>query len=294
MPDSAIFCPLCLKNNAMRVGSLAAAEIVESFRANFAIDTSPYFAGIETVHICECRLTGYRYFTPLNLGANAQLYEELGTRPWYYESNKWEFSTVDQYVQTGTRVLEVGCGNGALYKAISATKDIDYTGLELTAHNGTEVRIIQETIEEHAEREIRYDAVCAFQVLEHVADVHSFLTACIGCLAANAPLIIGVPNNAGYVGLSQNALNMPPHHMGLWKKYSLERLPKVFPEIRHVATLFDPTTHPGLSDAPVIEHFYRKWLIPKAMTFKFLHAFILPRWVRSKTVVAVFRKREPK
>lgn len=72
--------------------------------------------------------------------------------------------------------------------------------------------------------------VCTFQVLEHVYGVETFLTACCAALAPGGLLVISVPNNDSNIRYDKrNVLNMPPHHMGLWRAGSLASLVNHFP-----------------------------------------------------------------
>jgi 2-polyprenyl-3-methyl-5-hydroxy-6-metoxy-1,4-benzoquinol methylase len=67
-----------------------------------------------------------------------------------------------------------------------------------------------------------YDAVCSFQVLEHVSNVNAFVSDVVRALKIGGTLILGVPNNDAFLRLEKcPVLNAPPHHMGLWTKASL-------------------------------------------------------------------------
>ena len=57
----------------------------------------------------------------------------------------------------------------------------------------------------------------------------NLLNDCLNALRPGGILILGVPNNDGLIGFADAPLNMPPHHMGLWKKKSLVALTQVFP-----------------------------------------------------------------
>jgi SAM-dependent methyltransferase len=73
--------------------------------------------------------------------------------------------------------------------------------------------------------------VVFLQVLEHVPDVRSFLTASLEVLKPGGQLIICVPYNNPYLYRHDlyHTLNLPPHHAGLWDKDSFRRLPDFFP-----------------------------------------------------------------
>ena len=88
----------------------------------------------------------------------------------------------------------------------------------------------------------RYDAVCAFQVLEHVAHPRRFLDACVRLLRPGGRLCIAVPNDDGYMGKQRRekaSLNLPPHHLSRWGRRTLMSLEGLFPlKVRRIA--FEP------------------------------------------------------
>jgi 2-polyprenyl-3-methyl-5-hydroxy-6-metoxy-1,4-benzoquinol methylase len=71
--------------------------------------------------------------------------------------------------------------------------------------------------------EHNYDAVCLFQVLEHMHDISGFFKHVRAFIKPQGKLIISVPNNNPYLYVNDklHTLNLPPHHMGLWTGSSL-------------------------------------------------------------------------
>jgi 2-polyprenyl-3-methyl-5-hydroxy-6-metoxy-1,4-benzoquinol methylase len=97
-------------------------------------------------------------------------------------------------------------------------------------------------LEDHAiENENKYDVVCSFQVLEHIANPRSYLINSLKVLKDGGKLIIAVPNNNPYIFKHDilHTLNLPPHHAGLWNKESFENIPKFFP-LELVAAIIEP------------------------------------------------------
>jgi SAM-dependent methyltransferase len=112
----------------------------------------------------------------------------------------------------------------------------DYTGLEFNdeaVRSATErgLHVENGSIEQHmVGREGLYDVVCAFQVLEHVAQVHNFIAASVRGLKIGGLLIYCVPSEESYVSLLQNAvLNLPPHHVTRWTDVALKSIARLFP-----------------------------------------------------------------
>jgi 2-polyprenyl-3-methyl-5-hydroxy-6-metoxy-1,4-benzoquinol methylase len=125
-------------------------------------------------------------------------------------------------------VLDIGCGKAVFAHII---KSRHYTGLdfsrnakELAARRG--IRIENTTIQDHARtNKQRYAVVCGFQILEHVADVSSFIQSSVDCLSPGGLLIYSVPSDDGYLSAATNSFtNIPPHHVSRWSDMALRSI----------------------------------------------------------------------
>jgi hypothetical protein len=93
-------------------------------------------------------------------------------------------------------------------------------GLSVTADT------VQAFSESHA---AAFNAVGCVQVIEHVADVGSFIGACLTCLEENGVFFVAVPNQGSFVGRASNQfLNLPPHHLSRWPREAIEAIARVF------------------------------------------------------------------
>jgi 2-polyprenyl-3-methyl-5-hydroxy-6-metoxy-1,4-benzoquinol methylase len=218
---------------ARLVRLLSTSKIVEGYRGTYGIDVSKYFADDE-LPIYECEATTYRFFHPPSLAGREELYRQLEKFDWIYKPDKWEYQRALHYISGRSKVLDVGCGPGHFLILARRAGHVAY-GLELNTSAVNRARadglmVSAQSIGDHPNRNLEcYDAVCSFQVLEHIYDVRSFITDCLRTLKPNGLLIFGVPNNAGFVGYDDLAvLNRPPHHMGLWSPTSLSRLAGIF------------------------------------------------------------------
>jgi SAM-dependent methyltransferase len=151
--------------------------------------------------------------------------------PW-----KWEHKETSGLISNGMKILEIGCASGNFLQTINNQFDVEVAGLELNAAavekavaKGLNVHL--QSVEEFSVNNIeRFDLVCSFEVLEHIADVHSFLSASVCCLKKGGKLVVAVPNNDSFIKYNSgtNSLNMPPHHMGLWNYNSLRKIEDYF------------------------------------------------------------------
>jgi SAM-dependent methyltransferase len=217
------------------VGILESAPIVGGYRTAYGIDVAEYFVDVPLISVYECQATYYRFYHPFSLVGRESLYKQLEKFDWNYKTGKWEYDKAIAHIPAAARVLDVGCGRGAFVK-IAAQSGLDPHGIELNTSAvefaaGEGLSVSAELVGDHARKfPEAYDAVCSFQVLEHIADVRKFILDCMHALKPGGRLIIGVPNNDGFLQYDPQAvLNMPPHHMGLWSKKSLSALKDVFP-----------------------------------------------------------------
>jgi SAM-dependent methyltransferase len=227
--------PLAIGAFASQIDILESASIIRGYRDMYGVDVAEYFLGAPRIAVYECQETGYRFYHPFSLAGREELYQQLERFDWNYKPGKWEYDRAVVHIPKASRVLDVGCGRGAFVK-IAAQSGLDPHGLELNTSAISVARrqglsVSAELIGDHAQHALgTYDAVCSFQVLEHIPLVRQFISDCLRVLKPGGKLIFGVPNNDGFLGHDRGAvLNVPPHHMGLWSSQSLSALPKLFP-----------------------------------------------------------------
>ncbi len=238
--------PFPNKKTSTLIGVKSTDAIISKYMHELNIDVSRYFRQLPEIQIYRCNQTGYKFYYPFDISGDSFFYEHLQQYEWYYMPWKWEHEQAAKLIKSGMKVLEVGCGMGGFLKEVSnRVPDIEITGLELNQSavergKSEGLNILAESIEEHAEAHPgTYDLVCSFQVLEHIADVKSFIEGQIKALKKGGKIIVSVPNNRGFLGDSYNILNMPPHHMGLWDKISLKKMGDYF-GLKYHSTHFEP------------------------------------------------------
>ena len=144
-----------------------------------------------------------------------------------------------------------------------------------------------------------FDIVCAFQVLEHIDNVKSFIDSSLQILKKGGKLIIAVPFNNPYLFRNDilNTLNMPPHHMGLWNKKAFMNMDKFFPMCLE-KLIIEKLPAEGYD----FNRFYfvnKDIIYSKGMPFKYLFDKLYLKWLKTfhrfyggKNIIAVFIKNE--
>lgn len=271
-------CPLCQSDQVFSLRTISSADIFRAYKNDVlydpgsGVDVSDQFTNeFSDFKFQECNNCKLRFYDPMLLG-DEKFYEKLQSYDWYYKEggdDKSEFDYVaKKYLNKISSILEIGCGDGYFKNYI----DTDYTGIDPYSQQDW---VLKETIEEHSIKDIKYDAVCAFQTLEHTSNPRSFIENSIKCLKENGLLILSLPSEDGFLGqISDFSLNMPPHHVTQWTDKCLENIEKIF-QIRLVEIMHEPITE-----------FHKKILLENNYTF-------INRSINldyGHTVIAVYQK----
>lgn len=224
-------CPLCHSEDNYEIEKIRVADLKKSYRKIIGKSISNEFIGVDNISFMQCEDCDLKFFDPATTGSEI-FYEKLQNIKWYYLDEKAEYNYAKEHIDEHDSVLEIGSGKGAFSKKI---KSDNYLGLELSnkaidiaAKN--KISILNESIEMHAvNNSNKYDVVCSFQVLEHVADIKSFIESSLKCLKPNGILIYSVPSADSFVSLAPNViLNMPPHHISWWSDKALHNISDIF------------------------------------------------------------------
>jgi SAM-dependent methyltransferase len=284
-----------------KISEFKSSSITKAYQSELGIAVAEAFNNYEKIDLYECKDSGYEFYFPFNIAGNDNFYFQLAKFDWYYNPWKWEHEQSLKFIDRSDLILEIGCGAGGFIKNLKQRfpyKNI--TGLEITVNTESEKFIINETIQEHvAKGNQQYDMVCSYQVLEHIADVHSFLKASIDALRSGGYLLIAVPNNDGFLLKTRGSslLNLPPHHMGLWNKRSLEYLTKLFP-LQLVEKHYEPIQDYHFEwFKSLLKQKIRKYKIPLSFrltgnnrVMNFI-ASVLRRFYKGHTIMFVYQKK---
>ena len=228
-------CPLCESGRTILVKRMDVQPLIENWNLRFGIDVSDEFRGVSVFELRECGRCSLRYFHPSVLAGSRQLYSQLSKLEWYYQPRKWEHEVALKDLRGCRKILEIGCGRGEFITQARQEMGLTVEGLEQNADAVEEaqrrgLQLERGNIRELAERyPAQYDAVCSFQVLEHVAFPLDFLKCCLALLRPGGKLVFGVPNADSFLRYQLNLLDMPPHHMTRWSAQVLSFLPQLLP-----------------------------------------------------------------
>lgn len=211
--------------------------VSEKWQKALGVDLGDTFRSLSTIEYWQCPITSFCWYTPSKAAGGSELYAQLEGFDWYYMKDKWEFSVALELLEKKSAVLEVGVGEGHFLQA-ARKKGHLAQGIELNPKGAARARAMGFDIYELMLDELRgkidkhFDAICAFQVLEHVPDPRYFLEGMIGMLRPGGKIILSVPNAEVMRKIdphNQDLLNQPPHHMGHWDENVFRALESFLP-----------------------------------------------------------------
>jgi SAM-dependent methyltransferase len=255
----------------------------------------------------SCRNCGFGIFMPTVVGTD-EFYQELSGAGLgsYYSRETWEHRQALDDLQPYQSILEVGSGAGYFLERLQQ-QGKEVQGVELNAAAAAFARQRQVPVEAAAlenfasDHRDMFEAVCLFQVIEHVAAPLDFLGHALTCLNSGGRLILSVPNMAGILGkMDPLVTNVPPHHVTRWTPEALGLLPRHFP-LELVALRYEPAydfLRPYVQDrlrrGGVPEWAAKQiWRLGLSLPIKLLR-FLKPDGLKSlhgHTVYALFRKK---
>jgi SAM-dependent methyltransferase len=221
-------CPITGLPATRFIQPISARLIGELWRRAFGVTIEQQLDGVDHFELWESPC-GLAFFDPMLPGDEA-FYLDLYRRGDFHRAlsvprtARAEFRRIAELVRPGNKVLDAGCGEGALAGHLSHAI---YVGLDPHGYaNTAELDVRSETVAEHAaSHPEEYDIACAFHAIEHVADPFGFARDLVKCVRPGGRLCIVVPSrDSPLTEIPNFVLNAPPHHLSWWNEGSLRAL----------------------------------------------------------------------
>jgi SAM-dependent methyltransferase len=305
-------CPITGKPAKRKIQDVSKSLLRDMWRIVGGVDVGRFFDYPEPLSLYESDC-GLMFFDPMRPGDDkfySRFYYRIGA-PRLFEQNddtRVEYIEAARHIPAGARVLDVGCSIGGFRKHLPHAI---FRGLDPFAPPEADSSVIRETLEDHARKYPgAYDAVSAFQVIEHVANPRAFVEQMIGLLKPNGLLILGVPSHPSPPTEIPNfIINAPPHHMTWWSTKALAALARELRLDPVIIADLPPSTYQGTvlwmnrlspwhTDGPPNERYFaHRWSWHAGQAIGFVLGSIatrfktMPSSARSTDAFMVARKR---
>lgn len=228
--------PLTNSQDVTLLKTIPTEKLIQDWKNSFGIDITEEVYEHENIYFYKCNETQLKFFVPTQTVGSAKLYEHLQKFEWYYMPQKWEHDVAIQDLNNCHKILEVGCGKGAFVERLRKELKVDAQGIELNSsavayacEKG--IPVSQDDLYDLSNQKANYfDAVCTFQVLEHVVEPQNFFSSLVELVKPGGKLIIAVPNSKSFAKYSENnLLEQPPHHMTQWCRDTFNQITSIYP-----------------------------------------------------------------
>jgi 2-polyprenyl-3-methyl-5-hydroxy-6-metoxy-1,4-benzoquinol methylase len=239
-----VLSPLTNSDDVTLLKIIQSEQLIQDWERDFQINIVEEFNGNKEIYLYKCNQTQLKFFAPFNIAGSGELYKKLQQTGHYYLPDRWEHKIALKNLSGHQKVIEIGSAYGYFIKS-GLEAGLDIRGIELNeaavlAAQNQKLPVEYLDLKEAA---VLYreslDAVCSFQVLEHVSNPKDFISWSLDMLKPGGKLIYCVPNSDSFLKYQYNLLDLPPHHMALWSVASFQSLETLFP-IKLEKTILEP------------------------------------------------------
>lgn len=214
-------CPLCCADLARSIQAFTLDQIWDSLASHWRIVIPPEvrarYLTTEALQLVECSACGLQYFQGSQAG-DLEFYSYVTS---LYASDRWEFDLVRAQLRPDDTVLDLGSGPASFLKTVqpivrqAVGLDTNPRAAELAARIG--ITVHSEPLTEYAAaHEREFSVITAFQLIEHLPELGTFIAGVGRCLARQGRVYISVPNRQRIGRKKLEPLDCPPHHLSRW------------------------------------------------------------------------------
>lgn len=221
-------CPVC-EGPAIRVRELT-EDNIKALLNRAGINVTSHFPDYKILQCHHCGL----FFADPPVPGDIEYYKTVSASTKYYVCRRWEWDLAAKSIAKDSMksLLEIGCGDGNFLAYIQDRVTIDAIGLDTAPRSIERARSRGfnshcMTLDEFAAEnpQARFDVVCAYHCLEHVADPKGLVASMRKLLTGRGVIFLSVPNSpTSWEALGWTPLNLPPHHLTRWNPKALDTL----------------------------------------------------------------------
>jgi SAM-dependent methyltransferase len=247
-------CPICLAPAPDLIRSFALDVVATHFvptsrdakrHGELQALLTELWEGRDSVDVRYCRSCSFGFAHPWVAGSE-RFYNLVSDSDPHYPRDRWEFGRTIRCLsariqeptkQRNFRLLEVGSGNGAFLTKLRSSRvgdafsplavEYDRGAIEKLKEAG--LAVSSSSVQQLAESESHrgeFAAICLFQTLEHIADVHGIFGAMRRLVSEDGALFISTPFGPS-TGLQEELTSywdLPPNHVSRWTRPAFEAI----------------------------------------------------------------------
>ncbi len=205
------------------------SAINEKYVAKCGLSVDRHFHGINRVFLYQCEATGYQFWRPQEIAGGESFYRELSAAwPNYYRLHRWEHKLGFRHLKGRAKLLEIGCGPGHFLRTLEG-RDVAAVGIESNQQavrdKVTTFPILPDIADVSRITKDGFDAIYAFQVLEHIADPCTLIRESMSLLRPGGILMFSTPNpEFDEFRYQRDPFDLPPHHIGHFSRDTYYRI----------------------------------------------------------------------
>ena len=208
-------CPLCGETKYVLKEEYEINKLIKDWKNKYAFIPigDNYKDNLLERRVCKnCGIHYYNYLIP----DTNEFYQRLTNLHPIYSKNKWDYNEALGIVQKykPSRLLDIGCGYGyfidKIKNYIEYVAGTEFNELAIKECTKKGIKIYDKDLSQINEK---FNMITAFQVLEHVTDIKTFITNVKDLLNPNGLLLFVTPNpNSELIKYNPGILELPPHH----------------------------------------------------------------------------------
>lgn len=211
---------MCSSRKLIEYNRISSDLISYEYEKRYGLSVKKFFND-ECVTVMRCANCDICFYSGAKCGNDA-FYQKMYSHKGFYEESKPEFDfAIEKIIQSSpASILDVGCGSGVFLKKLRHSFDV--SGLDKNPLAVAELERAGIKIDSDGDK---YDFIVSFQAVEHVESPREFLLEMKKKLNPEGLLFVSVPDrDSAYCRDVFDIHNLPPHHMTLWNKSSIENM----------------------------------------------------------------------
>ena len=196
-----VACPSCASHDLSKIGAIPSAYLFASHNLDEMLDGG-------TLYSCNACAVSFRYPLPEQETLN-ELYRTGTIDQWQYEpASRPDWRIASEWLAThhpAGAILDIGCFDGAFFELLDSNWalhgiEINEAAIQRASERGVNILAsdLRELTALRSEEAVEFDAVVAFDVIEHVPDPRNLLENMMAVTRSGGAIVIASGNRDAF------------------------------------------------------------------------------------------------